>query len=229
MAKKIKHPYLLDASYQVYETGQFDELENVIVKIYEYTDKAEDEQLELDERKDYLEIKIKRIIPSREIDDVLDIADSDSAELLHAIAPILKEGHDEFIANALKIDNTILLSKYIYIDSIQKHGEFSEQSIPAALSRALKVITKGLESEDWVAIIYEAHTISEQNNEVDMKRNKVGSVLKNLGFFALPEVVSNVEKEHNILNIVGGNTLNKNLEYSPEMLEETKKDKKVKP
>jgi hypothetical protein len=229
MAKKIKHPYILDTTYQVYENGQFDELENVIVKIYEYTDKAEEEQLDLDERKDYLEIRMKRIIPSREINDVLDIADSDSAELLHAIAPILKEGHEEFIASALKIDDYILLDKYIYIDTIEKHGDFLEQSIPAAISRALTVITKGLEPEDWVAVMYEAHTISEQNNEVDMKRNKVGSILKNLGFLALPEVVSNVEKEHNVLNIVGGNTLNKNLEYSPELLEEKKKDKKIKP
>lgn len=108
MAKKIKHPYILDTSYQVYETGQFDELDNIIVKIYEYTDKAEDEQLELDERKDYLEVKIKRIIPSRDVDDVADIADSDSEELLNAVYPILKDEHDEFISNALKIDSSIL-------------------------------------------------------------------------------------------------------------------------
>lgn len=225
MAKKIKHPYVLDATYQVYENSEMEELEHIIVKIAEYTEKAEDEQLDIDEREDYLELRIKRIIPSREINDVADIADSDSSDLLRAISPIVRTELDEFIANALKIDSQILLDKFIYIDDIIIHGEFSELSMPAALSKALKIVTKGAEPEDWVAVMYEDKTVSYGGGYV--KRKEVQSMLKDLGFFPLPTVVSRLDKEDNVISIVGGNTLNTKLEYSPELLEEKKK--KVKP
>jgi hypothetical protein len=225
MAKKIKHPYILDATYQVYENSEFEELENVIAKVYEYTEKAEDEQLDLDKRKDYLEIRMKRIIPSRDCDDVADIADSDSSELLNAILPIIKPDHDEFISNALKIDSQILLDKFIYIDTITINGDFSELSISAALSKVLKMVTKGAEPEDWVAGIYEDRTIF--NGEEPLERKKSTAILKDLGFFALPTVVSGFEKKDNVVSIAGGNTLTTKLEYEPELLE--KKIKKVKP
>jgi hypothetical protein len=227
MAKKIKHPYLFDTTYLVEENSEFEELEDVTVKVYEYTDKAEAEQLELSERKDYLQINIQRIVMT---DDSFttpeDIADSDSQELVEAIAPITYSDHEEFIAHALKIDAHAFLSKFLYIQKVEIHGEFAEESLVAALSTALKKINKGSAPEDWVAIAY--HDRSIFKNEKPVEKDLSTKIFKDLGFFPLPQVVSDVDKKDNVLSIVGGETLNKDLKFSPDMLEEKKKDKKMK-
>lgn len=208
MLKKIKHPHQLEMKMFL-ESSNFSELENITIKIIELNT----EHKTIEDGEDYLELKFKRIIKKENNNFLNDIKDN-SKDLVNAISPIVNEKNDEFICNAVKIEKTGNLNRFIYLEKIIAHGDFSRLSMTAAIAKSFKSLANG-KNEEWIAVLYEKNTFYFEDKKIPEDEVKI--YLKDLNLFKLPKSASGIKKENNILLVASGNTLNTDICLEPKL------------
>ncbi len=212
MLKRIKHPHNLVLEYEIKKDLNFKNLEFIKMKIFELIDTN---SATTENKKNYLELFFKII--SVENNDIsnYDIAKNNNQEFAQAIYPIINKKNDEFISQAIKIDNSILLNKFIYLERVVAHGDFSYLSMPAAIAKSFQTLSNGYLDSEWIAFMYEKNTFYFEEKKIPEDEVKI--YLKDLNFFKLPKSASGIKKENNVLLIVGGNTLNNDIYFEPKL------------
>lgn len=223
----IKHPYNLEIKYTVSEDVNTEQKEYIEMKIFEYKPELEAQGLEPEAnfKKHYLKLTFIRMMFDEGNMDPVDLADSESQELTNAVIPLMgKTG--EKLASALDIYPEGF-SKLIYLDSARIYGDFSESSLPAAISKAFKILAKGTPEQEWVAIAYQENTFLNKSKLVNA--SKVESLVEQTGLLQLSEKASGMAKDENTWLMASGYTLNMDYELDSNLINQNKIVSKVKP
>jgi hypothetical protein len=227
-----KESYLLK-SVKIYNDFNcrilFLQVEVVQMKVFEFKPELEAQGLEPEAnfKKNYLKLTFTRLMVGESNISPFDLADQQSQELLDAVLP-LKGKTGEKVASLLEVYPEGF-SKLMYLDSARIYGDFSEKSLPAALSQAFKILAKGTPDQEWIAVAYQDNTFLNKSKLVS--KNVVEDMVNQAGFLQLNEKFSGMSRSDNTLLMASAYTLNMNYDCDETLVNKSanQNQKKLKP
>lgn len=203
---RIKHNHPLSISLSMEEDTDSKDIDHIKVKVTQHS-------LGDDDKNDCVAtIQLCRIMQDYDGDKInfIEIADSQNQGIYETVAQIFKREKDSAIGKLVKNDSVAFMESFIYIDKMIIPKKFDLSSIAPAISMTLKKLNKGIDSSLWVCAVHNNNTFV-NSNETQLMSEVTNKVLKDLGFKEISSKKS-LEVDSNTISIVGGLTLNKNLE-----------------
>ena len=210
--KPIKHNHSISITVSFEEDGDIEQIDHYLIKITQHS--PEDDGNDVSAT-----IDLTNIIESYEENSYgfINAADSQNQDIYEAASLVFSDKNSNSISKLLQNDSMDFVSSFIYIDKMVIPKEFDMSSIAPALSMALKKINKGIDPLNWACAVFNKQTFFDtKENELDIKITN--SILKDLGFKEISkkdEKKVGLDQDSPVL-IVGGQTLNNNLDFDPE-------------
>lgn len=225
MSQPITHSQDLELQYHVVESIDTPALNFIKFEIFavpEPTENDEENEHEDDDDLDseelstdydpYIEIKIKRIIMDEESNDnLIDIADMDSADLYNVARPLFSPHSQEFVANIFNIDNVFDLSHFVFINEVKLHNGFPEDCVAAALAKALSSLSRGVPKAQFSGGIFKRDTFYYGNTKEELDYNLIDKTMMELNLFELSPSISGFPANTNKNCLFSGTFLNKEI------------------
>ncbi len=139
-----------------------------------------------------------------------DIADSQSQDFVDAILPIFynkNETHNEFLVNSLQVMSLEHPSCVLFLEELTIAGNVDESTIPAAIAKTFKSLSKGVLPEDVFYLCFQEKTFfkkDEQGNSTELDLKLASKYLEQVNMIDLPKEISGISKQHNVLYVSSG-------------------------
>lgn len=210
--KKIKHKHTLSINLSIQEDGDLEDIDHIEVEVTQYS-------MDDDEEKNCVaKIQLSRIMKNddgKEI-DFIDLADSQDEAIHEAAILMFSHENNSAVSKLVKTDHMDFMESFIYIDKMVVPKEFDLSSIAPAISMTLKKLNRGIDPSTWLCGAYNERTFFD-SSENELNSETINKIFKDLGF---KEISKKEERSvgidtNNTVLVVGGLTLNKNLDFDP--------------